>query len=84
MSIGLFFIVFFLLLYHTEQYEIEYENGETEVVECKRLEPEGDFVPPEVGSGVCCKTKGAKYSAVILHILEKSNEVRVCIATCNN
>ena len=32
------------------------------------MEPEDDFGPPIVGSTVCCKVKGVKYSAKVLAI----------------
>lgn len=55
-----------------EWFTVEYENGECEAVDIKKIEPEGDFLPPEVGTDICCKAKGgSKYSATIIKIADK-------------
>lgn len=33
-------------------------------------EPEGDFSPPTVGSSWCVKSRGGKYSAAVLEVLQ--------------
>ena len=38
------------------------------MVDIKKVEPEDDFLPPSVGCSVCCKVKGAKYSAKVMAI----------------
>ena len=40
------------------------------MLDSKRLEPDGDFVPLEVQATVCSKAKGARYRATILEIVE--------------
>ena len=47
------------------------------MVDCKRIEPDGDFTPPEVGISVCCKVKGTKYTATITDIMD-AGEDKVC------
>ena len=53
-----------------ENYRVQYENGEEELVEVKRLAPDGDFLSPQVGEEVCCTAKGGRYTAVILDIVD--------------
>lgn len=48
---------------------MEYDNGEIETVNLRNVEPE-DFSDPSVGSIVCVKSRGGKYSARILKIIE--------------
>lgn len=45
-----------------------YENGEEEVVDIKRVEPDGDFDLPCSGATMCCKHKGGKYTATVIDI----------------
>ena len=42
------------------------------MLDSKRLEPDGDFVPLEVQATVCSKAKGARYRATILEIVESN------------
>ena len=49
---------------------MQYENGEEELVEVKRLAPDGDFLSPQVGEEVCCTAKGGRYTAIILEIVD--------------
>lgn len=51
--------------------KLRYENEEEEVVEIKRVEPEGDFDPPKSGTTVCCTANGSKYTATIVEIINK-------------
>ena len=55
-----------------EKFLVRYENGEEEVLDSKRLEPDGDFIPLEVQSTVCSKVKGGRYWATILEIVESN------------
>ena len=40
------------------------------MLDSKRLEPDGDFIPLEVQSTVCSKVKGGRYRATVLEIVE--------------
>ena len=56
---------------------MKYDNGEVATVTIGHAEPEGDdFGPPAIGSSVCVKSRGTKYSAIIQDVLE------VCICLC--
>ena len=52
------------------KFKVEYENGETAVVDCRNTEPVGDYLPPEIGMNVCSKVRGTKYQAKILELVE--------------
>lgn len=49
---------------------VKYDNGEIETVAIGHAEPEGDFSPPAVGSSLCVKSRGGKYSAIVQDVLE--------------
>jgi len=59
----------YLYKFSTERLHVKYENGEEEVVDVKRIDPEG-FTPPSPGGSVCCHCRGGKYAAVILDVLD--------------
>lgn len=42
------------------------------MLDSKRLEPDGDFIPLEVQSTVCSKVKGGRYQATVLEIVESN------------
>lgn len=42
------------------------------MLDSKRLEPDGDFIPLEVQSTVCSKVKGGRYRATVLEIVESN------------
>ena len=63
-----------LPLLSAEILHMRFDNGEEDVLEVKKVEPEGDFLPPSVVSTVCCKVKGGKYSAELLAIEEATSK----------
>lgn len=60
---------------HPEKFRVKYENGEEEILDCRRMEPDGDFVPLQVNTTVCCKVKGGRFLATITEIIVESAEV---------
>ena len=52
---------------YAEILHLKYDNGEMDQLPARRVEPE-EYLPPSIGSRVCCKVKGAKYSAEIVAI----------------
>ena len=49
---------------------MEYDNGELETIEVTRAEPDEGFNPPSVGTTICVKSRGGKYSAQIKEVTE--------------
>jgi len=67
----------YIRYFPTEQLHVRYDNGEEEVVDVKRVEPEG-FTPPLPVISVCCQCKGGKYSATIVDVLDNKVMYIMC------
>ena len=61
---------------YAEILHLKYDNGEMDQLPARRVEPE-EYLPPSIGSRVCCKVKGAKYSAEIVAI-EITTPTKTC------
>ena len=47
---------------------MKYENGDTDILDIKNLEPVDDYQKMVVGSCAICKTKVGRFSAVVLEV----------------
>ena len=55
-----------VLQLNAEKILVEYDNGELETIEITRAEPDEGFNPPSVGTTICVKSRGGKYSKRLL------------------
>ena len=60
-------VLYSVLIKSTVKLKVKYQDGEEEVIDMNKVEPENaEFDSPKEGDEVCCRVSGARYSATVL------------------